>query len=126
LFTACLAQVKGHIGKMAVCLEDSDPRIAALAQLFFHELAKKEYKVGGRGRAWWVGGEGLVDGWVGGWRRAGGWVHEAGKWVNEWVAVGGGWVGQVSVRFNAGASNGKVGLGRTRGWPACPNHSPTN
>jgi hypothetical protein len=31
---------------MALCLEDGEPRIAALAQLFFHELAKKEYKVG--------------------------------------------------------------------------------
>jgi hypothetical protein len=38
-------QVKGHIAKMAVCLEDGDERISALAQLFFHELAKKEYKV---------------------------------------------------------------------------------
>ena len=38
-------QVKGHIAKMALCLEDGEPRIAALAQLFFHELAKKEYKV---------------------------------------------------------------------------------
>lgn len=43
------AQVKGHIARMAVCLEDSDERIAALAQLFFHELAKKEYKVGAGG-----------------------------------------------------------------------------
>jgi len=39
--------VKGHIAKMALCLEDEDGRISALAQLFFHELAKKEYKVGG-------------------------------------------------------------------------------
>lgn len=31
---------------MAQRLEDDDARIAALAQLFFHELAKKEYKVG--------------------------------------------------------------------------------
>lgn len=31
---------------MAMRLEDDDARIAALAQLFFHELAKKEYKVG--------------------------------------------------------------------------------
>ncbi len=38
-------QVKGHIAKMAVCLEDHDTRISALARLFFHELAKKEYKV---------------------------------------------------------------------------------
>lgn len=39
-----MMKVKGHIAKMAVCLEDDDERIAALAQLFFHELAKKEYK----------------------------------------------------------------------------------
>lgn len=39
-----MMKVKGHIAKMAVCLEDGDDRIAALAQLFFHELAKKEYK----------------------------------------------------------------------------------
>lgn len=39
-----MMKVKGHIAKMAVCLEDEDERIAALAQLFFHELAKKEYK----------------------------------------------------------------------------------
>jgi condensin complex subunit 1 len=39
-----MMKVKGHIAKVAVCLEDSEPRIAALAQLFFHELAKKEYK----------------------------------------------------------------------------------
>ena len=39
-----MMKVKGHISKVAVCLEDSEDRIAALAQLFFHELAKKEYK----------------------------------------------------------------------------------
>ena len=39
-----MMKVKGHIAKVAVCLEDPQPRIAALAQLFFHELAKKEYK----------------------------------------------------------------------------------
>ena len=39
-----MMKVKGHIAKMAVCLEDNDDRISALAQLFFHELAKKEYK----------------------------------------------------------------------------------
>jgi condensin complex subunit 1 len=39
-----MMKVKGHIAKMAVCLEDSDERVAALASLFFHELAKKEYK----------------------------------------------------------------------------------
>ncbi|KAL4446838.1 hypothetical protein ABPG77_008082 [Micractinium sp. CCAP 211/92] len=39
-----MMKVKGHIAKMAMRLEDEDARIAALAQLFFHELAKKEYK----------------------------------------------------------------------------------
>ncbi|KAG7674430.1 hypothetical protein Ndes2437B_g00695 [Nannochloris sp. 'desiccata'] len=39
-----MMKVKGHIAKMAVCLEDDDERISALAELFFHELAKKEYK----------------------------------------------------------------------------------
>ncbi|KAI8101453.1 hypothetical protein M9435_001559 [Picochlorum sp. BPE23] len=39
-----MMKVKGHIAKMAACLEDSDERVAALASLFFHELAKKEYK----------------------------------------------------------------------------------
>jgi condensin complex subunit 1 len=41
-----MMKVKGHIARLALCLEDEQPRIAALAQLFFHELAKKEYKVG--------------------------------------------------------------------------------
>lgn len=44
-FSVGMSQVKGHIAKMAVCLEDSDERIAALAKLFFHELARKEFKV---------------------------------------------------------------------------------
>eukprot|EP00887_Chlorella_sp_A99_P003643 scaffold7.g3643.t1 len=39
-----MMKVKGHIARMAVRLEDPDPRIAALAKLFFSELAKKEYK----------------------------------------------------------------------------------
>lgn len=38
-------QVKGHIAKMAVCIEDSDPRISALARLFFEELSHKVTKV---------------------------------------------------------------------------------
>lgn len=50
LLSSCLPQVKGHIAKMALCLEDEDARISALAQLFFHELAKKEYKVRAHGR----------------------------------------------------------------------------
>jgi hypothetical protein len=36
-----MIKVKGEICEMAVCTEDADPRIAALAKLFFHELAKK-------------------------------------------------------------------------------------
>ncbi|GAB4818223.1 hypothetical protein N2152v2_005269 [Parachlorella kessleri] len=39
-----MMKVKGHIAKMAVCLDDEDKRVSALARLFFHELAKKEYK----------------------------------------------------------------------------------
>ncbi len=39
-----MMKVKGHIAKMAACLEDEDERVSALASLFFHELAKKEYK----------------------------------------------------------------------------------
>jgi len=39
-----MMKVKGHIAKVAVCLEDEDSRVSALARLFFHELAKKEYK----------------------------------------------------------------------------------
>ena len=39
-----MMKVKGHIAKMAARLEDEDERVAALASLFFHELAKKEYK----------------------------------------------------------------------------------
>ena len=34
-------QVKGHISGMAVCLEDSDQRIADRTRHFFHELARK-------------------------------------------------------------------------------------
>ena len=39
-----MMKVKGHIAKMAACLEDSDDRVSSMASLFFHELAKKEYK----------------------------------------------------------------------------------
>lgn len=39
-----MMKVKGHIAKMAARLEDEDDRVSALASLFFHELAKKEYK----------------------------------------------------------------------------------
>lgn len=40
-----MVQVKGHIAKMAICLEDSDPRIASLAHLFFEEMSRKTTKV---------------------------------------------------------------------------------
>lgn len=36
-----MVKVRGQISSMARCLEDSDPRIADLAKLFFHELAQK-------------------------------------------------------------------------------------
>ena len=39
-----MMKVKGHIARLALCLQDDDPRIAALAQLFFHELSRKAYK----------------------------------------------------------------------------------
>ena len=40
-----MMKVKGHISKMALCLVDEELRIKALAELFFHELAQKAYKV---------------------------------------------------------------------------------
>lgn len=36
-----LVKVRGRISSMAACLEDSDPKTADLAKLFFHELAQK-------------------------------------------------------------------------------------
>ena len=36
-----MVKVKGQISFIALCLEDREPRIADLAKLFFHELAKK-------------------------------------------------------------------------------------
>ena len=36
-----MVKVKGNISEMATCIMDDDERIAALAKLFFHELAKK-------------------------------------------------------------------------------------
>ncbi|XP_032230454.1 condensin complex subunit 1 [Nematostella vectensis] len=36
-----MVKVKGNISEMATCLEDENKRIADLAKLFFHELAKK-------------------------------------------------------------------------------------
>lgn len=40
-----MMKVKGHIARMALCLQDPQPRIKDLAHLFFHELAQKNYKV---------------------------------------------------------------------------------
>lgn len=37
-----MIKVKGQLGEMAKCLEDTDERIADLAKLFFSELATKE------------------------------------------------------------------------------------
>lgn len=37
-----MIKVKGQLGEMAKCLEDSEPRIADLAKLFFTELSTKE------------------------------------------------------------------------------------
>ena len=38
-------KVKGHLGEMAKCLEDSDKRIAGLSKIFFSELATKDNPV---------------------------------------------------------------------------------
>ena len=40
-----MMKVKGHIARLALCLQDADPRIAGLAQVFFHELSRKAFKV---------------------------------------------------------------------------------
>ena len=40
-----MMKVKGHIARLALCLQDDDPRIAGLAQVFFHELSHKASKV---------------------------------------------------------------------------------
>jgi hypothetical protein len=40
-----MMKVKGHIARLALCLRDGDPRIAGLAQVFFHELSRKAFKV---------------------------------------------------------------------------------
>ncbi|KAL0030248.1 hypothetical protein WJX77_005012 [Trebouxia sp. C0004] len=39
-----MMKVKGHIARMALCLQDPHPRIKDLAHLFFNELAQKNYK----------------------------------------------------------------------------------
>ena len=40
-----MMKVKGHIARMAICLQDPQPRIQDLAHLFFHELSQRNYKV---------------------------------------------------------------------------------
>lgn len=39
-----MMKVRSHISRLALCLQDPVPRIAALAQLFFHELSCKAFK----------------------------------------------------------------------------------
>ena len=39
-----MMKVKGHIASMAKCLQDPEPRIAALAHLFFEELSHRVTK----------------------------------------------------------------------------------
>ena len=41
-----MMKVKGHIARLALCLQDGEPRVAGLAQVFFHELSRKAFKVG--------------------------------------------------------------------------------
>ena len=40
-----MVKVKGHVAKLALRLKDASPAIAALARLFFHELAARAHKV---------------------------------------------------------------------------------
>lgn len=40
-----MMKVRSHISRLALCLQNPQPRIASLAQLFFHELSNKAYKV---------------------------------------------------------------------------------
>lgn len=40
-----MMKVRSHISQLALRLQDDEPRIAALAQLFFHELSRKAFKV---------------------------------------------------------------------------------
>ena len=40
-----MMKVRSHISQLALRLQDDDPRIASLAQLFFHELSRKAFKV---------------------------------------------------------------------------------
>ena len=43
-----MMKVKGHVAALALRLRDDEPRIAALAALFFHELANKACKARAR------------------------------------------------------------------------------
>jgi len=45
LILAGQVKVKGQLGEMAKCLEDSDKRIADLSKMFFTELATKDNAV---------------------------------------------------------------------------------
>ncbi len=40
-----MMKVKGHIARLALCLQDDDQRISGLAHVFFHELSRKAFKV---------------------------------------------------------------------------------
>ena len=40
-----MMKVRSHVSRLALCLLDTNPRITALAQLFFHEFSRKAYKV---------------------------------------------------------------------------------
>ena len=40
-----MMRVMGHVARLALRLQDSVPSIAALARLFFHELASRAHKV---------------------------------------------------------------------------------
>ena len=41
-----MMKVKGHIARLALCLQDDNQRISGLAHVFFHELSRKAFKVG--------------------------------------------------------------------------------
>jgi len=52
-----MMKVKGHVARLALCLQDDVPRIAGLAQVFFHELSRKAFKVG----AFAIGGDAAIS-----------------------------------------------------------------
>ena len=47
-----MMKVKGHIARIALCLQDPDASIASMAQLFFHELARRASKVLSKPMCW--------------------------------------------------------------------------